>query len=277
MIDADGVVRQVDAGYFGIDAVVSGLSAIAPDTGVQITSEPNPVTTHTDATIGFTTSGGMPAQCSVDGEPYGPCSSPLVLNNVALGDHQVAISTGATWPALVSWRVISLDTTITGGPGSDFTPAFTFTGGDSFLCWTDNEAPSPCFSGEGIFNEPEGNHTFHVAAVDAYGNVDDTPATASYTTQPLPTITLVPDKANPTSSDSVTWTVTVTDATSGDPVTGTVAFYGPSDIEDDVVLDANGTASHLEPPCFFSYDMFVYYLGDESHGAEYTQAHVNVS
>jgi len=75
----------------------------------------------------------------------------------------------------------------------------------------------------------------------------------------------------------VTWTVTVTDATSGDPVTGFVVFYGPSNIDDQITLDANGTASQVEPPFFVGYDEFVYYGGDATHGAGYTQAHVNVS
>jgi hypothetical protein len=279
MIDADGVVRDITVGYGdGVDGLVSKLSAIAPDTGVQVTSQPASVTTHRDATVEFTTTNDVPATCSFDGGAFGPCTSPQEFSDLPDGDHTLAISTGAEWPARVTWRVITLDTTITGGPGTGTIPAYEFTGtGVSFVCWSVGETPYPCESGEGIFDLPGGSHTFHVAAVDGFGNVDDTPATATFTTQPLPTITLVPDNPNPSPSDPVTWTVTVTDANSGDPVTGSVVFYGPSNILDEVTLDANGTATHLEPAFFFGYDEFLYFEGDATHGAEHTQVHVNVS
>lgn len=279
MIDAGGVVRGVSPGYAGIDGVVSALSAIAPDTGVQVTSAPNQVTTSHDATIGFTTSGGVPATCSFDGGAFGPCTSPQTFSNVPDGDHTLEIlAQGFQYSALVSWRVITLDTQITGGPGTGFIPAWTFTGnGVGFVCWTGNETPYPCQSGDGDIDIPGGVQTFHVAAVDAFGNQDDTPATDTYDFKPLPTITLVPDNPNPAPFDSVVWTVTVTDG-GGNPVTGQVQFYRPGDNGTDPIdLDANGSASITEPGIGAGYDLYVIFLGSATAGAEDHLAHINVT
>lgn len=276
MIDAHGVVREVEIGYGdGVDGLVQKLTAYGPDTGVQVTSAPSNPTTHHDATIEFTTTGDVQAQCSLDGAAFENCSSPYELANLADGAHQVAISIGAEADALVSWTVITLDTTITGGPGGGFIPAYNFVGtGVGFVCWTGGETPYHCESGWGIIDIPGGLQTFHVAAVDQFGNVDDTPATAEYTFQPLPTITLVPDNPNPGPSDAVTWTVTVTDATSGDPVTGSVQFYGPNGGSGDIALDASGTASYVEPAFFVGYSEDVLYTGNATHGAGELQVHV---
>jgi hypothetical protein len=277
LIDAHGVVRNVTLGYGGeIDALVDQISAIGPDTGVQITSAPATVTADHDATIEFTTTGGVPAQCSFDDAPFAPCSSPYVLADLTDGDHHVAITTGAEADAVVAWTVITVDTTITSGPGSGFIPIFTFTGnGSEFRCWSDDEVPYPCESPSGVFDMPGGAHTFHVASV-LDGVADATPATMAFTTQPLPTITLVPDNANPTASDPVMFTVTVTDATTGDPVSGKVQFYGPEGPSLEILLDASGTATFTEPAFFFDYDEYVAYLGDADHGAGSGHAHIDV-
>jgi hypothetical protein len=69
--------------------------------------------------------------------------------------------------------------------------SFTFTGTDNntgvvgFECSLDGSAPSPCPEGrKGYGGLNTGTHTFQVAAIDAAGNVDETPATFTWTADP---------------------------------------------------------------------------------------------
>jgi hypothetical protein len=277
-IDPDGVVQDVSVGYLGIDSVEAALTAIAPDTGVQITSRPPGVSSENDATIEFTTTGGAQAQCSLDGGPFENCDSPYVLTGLTEGAHTVEITIGLPYSTIIGWTVIPIDTQITAGPGDTYVPTFEFTGTGpvtGFECWSDDETPYECGSPSGVFQMPEGAHTFHVAAIGANGLRDQTPATMAFTTQPLPSFTLVPDIANPGPSDHVTWTVTVTDATTGDPVTGSVQFgssFGGSSSE--IALASDGTASYTETNAGGGYTEYVAYFGDPNHGAGFTGASV---
>jgi thiol-disulfide isomerase/thioredoxin len=277
-IDADGTIQDVSVGYPGIESVEAGLAAIAPDTGVQVTSAPSAVSGSRDATIEFTTTGDVQAQCSIDGAAFADCDSPLQLTELADGPHSVEITIGLPYTALVSWTVIPIDTTITSGPGDTYVPTFEFTGSGNytgFECWSDDETPYPCESPSGVYQMPGGLHTFHVAAVGANGLRDETPATMEFTTQPLPTMTLVPDNPNPGPTDHVTWTATFTDATTGDPVTGTVTFgndmtgLGPT-----IALAPDGTASYTETFAGGGYTEYAVYNGDAAHGAGFTGAWV---
>jgi thiol-disulfide isomerase/thioredoxin len=272
-IDPDGVIHDVTVGYPGIDSVESGLTAIAPDTGVQVTSAPPAVSGSTDATIEFTTTGNVQAQCSLDGAPFQDCDSPYALADLAAGPHSVEITIGLPYTTTIAWTVIPIDTTITGGPGLTPIPTFEFSGTGpvtGFECWSDDEAPYPCESPSGVYQMPGGSHVFHVAAVGADGLRDETPATMEFTTQPLPTITLVPDLPNPGPSDHVTWTVTVTDATTNAPVTGSVQFGSSFGQSGEIALAPDGTASYTETYAGGGYTEYVAYLGDSTHGAGFT-------
>lgn len=280
IIDTEGLVRYVTVGYGdGIDGLVSLLAEAGPDTGVQILAQPKFVTTQTTATIEFTTTGDVPAECSVDGGAFAACTSPFELTGLAVGDHQVAISIGGPWPAVATWSVIELDTFITGGPGDGFIPGWEFTGtGVGFVCWTGDETPYPCESGWGVFGIPGGLQTFHVAAVDEFGTVDDTPATDDYLFQPWPDITLVPSNPIPTGTETVTWTATVTDAITGDPVAGDVIFGTSEGIQSPpITLDSSGTATFDVAGNGFGYDIEVAFLGSADHGATSRVTHLNVA
>jgi thiol-disulfide isomerase/thioredoxin len=278
-IDPDGMVRKVSAGYDGVDALVDELSSIGPDTGVQLTSAPPAVTTKHTASIEFTTTDDAPATCSLDGGAAQPCTSPHELADLSEGDHQVEISIGASAALVIGWRVIALETTITGGPGSGFIPAFEFSGtGVSFLCWTGDEEPYYCESGWQIGQIPGGLQTFHVASVDEFGHVDDTPATQELLFQPLPTISLVPDNEHPGPTDEVIWTVTVTDAEEGYPVTGEVVFFSTaSEVPTTVTLEADGTATYTEPAHALGYEVYVSYQADAAHGQTSTGVHIDIA
>jgi alpha-tubulin suppressor-like RCC1 family protein len=80
------------------------------------------------------------------------------------------------------------DTSIDGGPSGTVavpTADFTFSGTDNvgvtaFECALDGAAWTECTSPAGLSGIADGEHTFAVRAVDAAGNVDDTPAERSW-------------------------------------------------------------------------------------------------
>jgi len=281
IIDQAGVVQDVTAGSGdGVDGIVAKFESIAAASGLRITSGPPAVTTQHYVSIEFDSIDPSNTECSPDNGPFAPCTSPFAMPGLADGPHTFSVRIVGGYAAEVDWTVITLDTQITGGPGSAFIPAWTFTGtGVGFVCWTGTETPYYCESGWDDIDIPGGWQTFHVAAVDQFGNVDDTPETYDLFFEPLPNITLVPDHANPGPSDPVTWTVTVTDAITGEPATGQVTFSRPPDPTSSgpLDLDANGSAQVTESGIGSGYDIYVLYLGSASYGGEDHSAHINVS
>ena len=83
-------------------------------------------------------------------------------------------------------------TTITGGPSgdtTDSTPTFQFESseaGSAFTCQIDGGAAVACSSPYTTGTLAQGPHTFSVAATDAAGNTDPTPATRSFTVVDAP-------------------------------------------------------------------------------------------
>ena len=80
------------------------------------------------------------------------------------------------------------DTTITSGPANGSVvkkrhPSFSFTAseaGSTFQCSVDGVAFTPCTTPTRTARLKDGKHTFAVAAVDKFGNVDATPATRAF-------------------------------------------------------------------------------------------------
>jgi hypothetical protein len=78
------------------------------------------------------------------------------------------------------------DTTINSGPSGQIdqtTAAFGFSSsetGSSFRCRLDGQSFASCSSPRTYSSLSEGPHTFHVAAIDAAGNADPSPATRSF-------------------------------------------------------------------------------------------------
>jgi hypothetical protein len=99
-------------------------------------------------------------------------------------------------PATFNWTIdtVAPDTLIGSKPPAltnSAAASFTFTGTDpggsgigSFQCRLDSTNPAdwePCTSPEDLTGLPEGPHTFEVRAIDNAGNVDQSPATHSWT------------------------------------------------------------------------------------------------
>ena len=210
-VGAGGTLTLLDPGgttTANLPGGVSGLAAsaadaTAPDTA--ITAGPAAGSSTNDTTPAFSFA-AVPATepnptftCSVDGAAAVACSSPFATPALASGAHTFSVAatdfggnTDAT-PATRSFTVdtVAPDTTINAGPANgstttDRTPTFGFAAseaGSSFRCRVDGGAFAPCATPFTTALLGSGSHTFAVAAVDAAGNPDATPAARTFTVQ----------------------------------------------------------------------------------------------
>jgi MYXO-CTERM domain-containing protein len=111
------------------------------------------------------------------------------------------------------------DTAITSAPPAatnQTTAAFTFTStksGATFACSLDGAAYAPCATQASFSGLAEGAHTLAVRSTDVYGNVDATPATASWTVDLTPPDTTLSGGPSGTVGDSsATFTASSTES-----------------------------------------------------------------
>ena len=218
-------VRAVD-GFGRKDATPASYSwrvdTLAPETAFTVT-EPDP-TNDVTGDFSFTASeSGSVFACSVDDGSYATCSSPFSTSALTSGSHTLAVratdaadNTDAT-PASFTWIVDTAapDTSFTAteaDPTADSTGDFTFTSTEasSFVCSLDASAAVPCVSPFATPALTDGTHTLTVAATDAAGNTDSTPATATWTVD-----TVAPSAA-----------ITTAPATNSATTTATFGFSG---------------------------------------------------
>jgi len=195
-----------------------------PDT--TISGGPTGPTNDSTPSFTFTSSETATFQCRVDTATPAPCTSPFTSAPLAEGAHTFEVfatdvaGTPDPTPAARSFSVdVTVpDTTITSGPSgstTDTTPTFEFSSteaGSTFACRIDAEAFAACTSPVTTAALSPGAHTFEVAATDAAGNLDATPATRALTveapiqpdtTAPQTTITAGP--AGPTTDATPTF------------------------------------------------------------------------
>ena len=170
----------------------------APNT--TITSGPSGPTNDSTPTFGFSSSEGSSTfECRFDAEAFVLCSGPGATHtpSVALAEGAHTFSVRATDPALntdatPATRSFTVDvqapnTTITSGPpviSTDRTPTFAFSSseqGGTFQCRLDNANFASCSSPKTYATQSRALHTFQVQAIDAAGNVDQTPAVWTFT------------------------------------------------------------------------------------------------
>jgi hypothetical protein len=174
---------------------VSGwtVDTVAPQTAID--SGPSGPTASADADFVFSADEGASFQCSVDGAPFAPCSSPVSLTGLAQGAHTFEVratdlaGNADSTAASQSWTVdtVAPDTTVDSGPDGPTTStaaSFVFSspdGGTSFQCSLDGAPFTTCTSPAGYTGLGEGAHSFEVKAADAAGTVDATPASRAWT------------------------------------------------------------------------------------------------
>jgi hypothetical protein len=160
---------------------------------VTLTEKPAAVTNRTSASFSFTSNKASSTfACSLDGNAFAPCTSPVVYANLGSAPHTFAVRAsqlGITGPPTTyTWTVDTVppDTTVSSSPPANATTAsasFTFTSneaGATFVCSLDAAGFDACNSPKTYEGLGDGSHTFRVQAVDAAGNADPTPASYSW-------------------------------------------------------------------------------------------------
>ena len=211
-----------------------------PDT--QITGGPMGTSSSTTATFTFDSpnpGAGAWFDCSLDSPIFLPCSSPVALSNLSEGNHtfQVRVhdALGAVDPSPASrtWTVdlTAPDTMITSGPTgtvASTSAAFEFTSNETdatFACSIDGGAMAACASPYSAMRLAQGPHMFTVAATDASGHTDPTPATRTWTVDTMPptaTFSQGPTDAS-TTGPYVTFAFTVSEGQASCSVDGGAA------------------------------------------------------
>ncbi|MFP2957252.1 Ig-like domain-containing protein [Myxococcus sp. 1LA] len=133
-------------------------------------------------------------ECSLDGAPFSACDTPAELTGLADGEHELQVRARDAdgnvdpTPASHTWTVDTTapDTFIASGPPLTEAPAaatFDFDASEpnvTYECSLDGAAYAPCTDPVTFSDLALGTHTLHVRAIDAAGNLDDTPATYTW-------------------------------------------------------------------------------------------------
>ena len=189
---------------------------------VNVDSGPQPSTTSTDATIGFTVSDPTASvTCALDGGAASSCTSPWTATGLPVGSHTLTVSAtnaGGTGTASYSWTITAPPVapptvTVTGGPVTNTIAtdaSITFTVSDptaSVTCALDGGGASSCTSPWTATGLSVGSHTLTISATNAGGT-----GTASYSwtiTAPPPAVVVLtssPPAKTGTKSATFSWT-----------------------------------------------------------------------
>ena len=140
----------------------------------------------------FTAEDGADTRCAVDDAPAEPCTSPFApaLKNGSHALHIIATDAAGnrtTRTRIVQVEVAAPETSITAGPTGeteDAQPLFAFAGGAAYVCTLDGVAVECGPSFQPAAALAAGEHTLTVAARDAAGNLDPSPAQRTFTVVP---------------------------------------------------------------------------------------------
>jgi hypothetical protein len=215
---------------FKVQVVGAAASSITDDWTVDltppttvVTQEPPPLSNSSTATFAFNSPDPTATfQCSLNGSPVQPCTSPVVYSGLADATRTLLIQ--AVDPAgntdvqaqPITWTVDTTPPdTVLANPGNivgSLDPVFTFTAtepGSSFECSFKNAPFATCTSPSLVDVPGSGRQKFSVRAVDGAGNVDPTPAVYAWTSdltppkRPMVTIFPAPPAAKASSAAPV--------------------------------------------------------------------------
>jgi parallel beta-helix repeat protein len=184
-----------------------------------LTVQPEASTSLTSASLEFTADQpDATFECSLDEAAFEPCTSPVTLDGLAVGEHDFAVrAVGADGetdptPAAVEWDVVAAapadttppETTLMAGPPAtttDTSATITLAAsepGSSYQCALDGAAAAPCTSPVTLTGLAVGPHELRAQAVDAAGNTDPTPLVVSWTVAaPPPSCPTTPATVTP--------------------------------------------------------------------------------
>lgn len=178
-------------------ALATFTVAVPPQTTID--SGPSGATASSAAAFSFSSSESGTFQCRLDSSSptaWAACASPTSLAGLSEGEHSFEVravdAVGNIDPtaasASFSVDTVAPQTTIDSTPTGTIdiaAAAFSFSSSESgaFQCRLDSsssEGWSTCASPASLSGLSEGTHTFEVRAIDAVGNVDVTPASATF-------------------------------------------------------------------------------------------------
>jgi hypothetical protein len=176
--------RDAAGNVSGANAYTWVIDTVAPPTPT-IESAPASLTNDKSPTFEFSDSeAGVSFLCGLDGAGYSACTSPKDYGDQADGEHTFSVkaedAAGNTSSAAThTWTIDATPppapviTDAPSGLSNDDSPTFTFTeaeAGTSLYCQLDGAGYVPCSSPQEYTGVADGEHTFHVKAVDAAGN-----------------------------------------------------------------------------------------------------------
>lgn len=235
-IDTAGPVLSIDT--------PTNLQTVGPNGNVTFSA--------TDA------SGPITYTCQIDGDTPVSCGSPFVFTGLSDGAHSVTVvaSDGVSNSSSVVRNFVvdatPPQTTITANPPSSTnstSPSFSFTsseGSSTFECSLDGGPIGSCSSPTNYADLGEGSHTFSVRAIDQYGNVDQTPATYTWS---IDLTAPVAPSINTPAADTVTTDTTPAIAGSAE-ANSTVNVYEGATLIGTATADGSGAWSLSPDPTF---------------------------
>src|SRR6188472_897658 len=184
-----------------------------------IGSSPTSPTNNPQASISFSSSEpGSTFECNLDAAGWQACTSPKAYNSLIDGSHGVEVrakdAAGNTdpTPAPAGWTVDTAppQTTISSSPTSPTNSpqaSVSFSSsepGSSLECNLDAAGWQPCTRPKTYDSLADGSHAVEVRSKDLAGNVDPTPAQASWTVDTTPPQTTIGSSpASPTNNPQV--------------------------------------------------------------------------
>lgn len=198
--------KAVVEGYEGnnLRALAIDVDSTPPETTVD--AAPGALVASADATFAFSADEAATFECRLDGGAFAACAPPHDLSGLADGAHTFdvratdLVGNVDPTPASATWTVDTTppDTTLVEAPAAlvnvaTATLSFEATEAGTFACALDGAALAPCASPITFDDLADGLHTFVVAATDAAGNTDPSPAEASWTVDRTPPETSIDD------------------------------------------------------------------------------------
>ena len=220
---ADVALADYNNGLVLLRGAAPGEDITSPDT--TITAAPASSLYSRTATLSFTGSeAGSTFECSLDKSPWAACTSPMTYGDLAVGPHYVQVratdpaGNPDQSPATASFSVVGPDTTITSGPTGAIratSATFAFSANENqatYQCAFDSTTFTACSSPVTYAGlAPGSSHSFSVRAVAADGRTDSSPATRSFSVDPVVdlgvTATAAPDPVK--KGGTLTWTTQV--------------------------------------------------------------------
>jgi hypothetical protein len=172
-------------------------------------------------TFSFSSSeNGATFVCSIDGQVFSSCSSPLSFTNLDVGSHPFTVkaidAAGNMDPVGASYTIqvlAPIQTSLTSSsPAGNLVSASSMSisfsanqNASGFICSLDGGAFQSCSSPASYSGLSQGAHSFVVKAIDIYGTADTTGASKNWTVDSVaPTVTSLSSTTN-TNSITLTW------------------------------------------------------------------------